>query len=58
MATQLSAEEDGETAKEFLEILARNPRPAALTTINRFLGEYLAHCLSHGVAAEAPVLAS
>jgi uncharacterized protein YqiB (DUF1249 family) len=32
--------------------------PDEKAQINRFLGEYLAHCLSHGVAAEAPVLAS
>ena len=33
-------------------------QPDEKAQINRFLGEYLAHCLSHGVAAEAPVLAS
>ncbi len=30
-------------------------QPDEKAQINRFLGEYLAHCLSHGVAAEAPV---
>ena len=33
-------------------------QPDEKAQINRFLGEYLSHCLSHGVAAEAPVLAS
>jgi uncharacterized protein YqiB (DUF1249 family) len=33
-------------------------QPDEKAQINRFLGEYLAHCLSHGVAVEAPVLAS
>ena len=33
-------------------------QPDEKAQINRFLGEYLAHCLSHGVATEAPVLAS
>lgn len=32
--------------------------PDEKAQINRFLGEYLALCLSHGVAVEAPVLAS
>ncbi len=33
-------------------------QPDEKAQINRFLGEYLAHCLRHGVAAETPVLAS
>lgn len=33
-------------------------QPDEKAQINRFLGEYLALCLRHGVAAEAPVLAS
>ena len=33
-------------------------QPDEKAQINRFLGEYLAHCLSHGVATEAPVLAN
>lgn len=33
-------------------------QPDEKAQINRFLGEYLSLCLSHGVAAVAPVLAS
>lgn len=33
-------------------------QPDEKAQINRFLGEYLALCLSHGVATGAPVLAS
>jgi len=33
-------------------------QPDEKAQINRFLGEYLALCLRHGVAAEMPVLAS
>ena len=30
--------------------------PDEKAQLNRFLGEYLAHCLQHGVATTAPVL--
>jgi len=36
---------------------AQMRQPDEKAQLNRFLGEYLAHCLEHGVATSAPVLA-
>jgi len=35
---------------------AQMRQPDEKAQLNRFLGEYLAHCLEHGVATTAPVL--